>query len=90
MVDTKNGYSAKYGVKIANFKGAGVVKMEKPNFLTVDACPQLSYDFGIMALQFFSVSFVAIFLAAWLFIIYVFKNFDDSLKRDRKNGANHD
>ena len=35
MVDTKNGYSAKYGVKIANFKGAGVVKMEKPENLTI-------------------------------------------------------
>lgn len=35
MVDTKNGYSAKYGAKIANFKGAGVVKMEIPKNLTI-------------------------------------------------------
>jgi len=65
--------------------------MEKPNFLTVDACPQLSYDFGIMSLQFYLLLLVTVFLAGWLFFIYITDHFDKSFYRHSKNeGSSND
>lgn len=64
--------------------------MEKPNFLTVDACPQLTYDFAVSLIQFYFVLFIAAFLGAWLFFLYFTKYVDQSLERHPKNGANHD
>lgn len=59
--------------------------MEKQNFLTVDACPQLSYDFGIMSLQFYFILLVVVFLGAWLAFLYFTKYVDQSFERHLKN-----
>ena len=83
MVDTKNGYSTKYGVKIVNFKGAGVVNMKNTDFTNADACPDLAYDFAILLIKYsFSLLFMSLFAAALCFLIftrYIDKRFDDLL-----------